>query len=71
MTMKRISELTNEELISRLVSGSRYYGHQELAREIIKRFRLYVDHGDLSRIDDRKSIEGGWMENREERGPCL
>ena len=71
MTMKRISELTNEELISRLVSGSRYYGHEELAREIIKRFRLYVDHGDLSRIDDRKSIEGGWTENREERGPCL
>lgn len=69
--MKRITELTNEELIGKWASGSRYYGHEELAREIIKRFRLYVNHGDLSRIDDRKSVEGGWMEDREERGPYL
>lgn len=69
--MKKITELTNEELIGRLASGSRYYGHEELSKEIIKRFRLYVGHGDLSRIDDRKSIEGRWMEDREEGRPCL
>lgn len=69
--MKNITRLTNEELISKLVKGSRYYDHEQLAREIIERFRLYVDHGDLSKIDDRRSIVGGWMEDREERGPCL
>ena len=69
--MKNVTRLTNEELISRLLEWSRYYGHEELKREIVERFRLYVDHGDLSEIDDRKSIEGGWMEDREERGPRL
>ena len=60
--MKYIIEATNRELLAALDSG-RYFSKEEAEQEILKRFRWYTAHGDLSENDRRKDITGGWMED--------
>lgn len=69
--MKNVRELTNEQLVRKLRDGSRYYPAATLIWEIVERFGLYVKHGDISELDERQHIEGGWMEDRDDDEPDL
>jgi len=48
--MKRVQELTNEELTAE-IREPRKYQPAELAREATARFVRYVGHGDLPEFD--------------------
>lgn len=69
--MKNVRELTNQELVRKLREGSNYYPAATLIWEIVERFGLYVKHGDISELDGRQHIEGGWMEDLDDDEPDI